>query len=102
VSIGMVQVRDKVLSTARVHERVEPRQHQDAGRPRIPRLAVEQEDAERRLAPGVNGGVELRQQHRFELVLRGEDRLPNHRAAQRLAGTGGPVKAAPRERTSEA
>jgi hypothetical protein len=68
----------------------------------MPRLAVEQQDAERCFAPGFNGCVELRQERRLELAFPGEGRLPHHRAAQRLAWTRGPVKPAPREGTSQA
>ena len=52
-------MREQVLSAARVHERVKPGHDEGALQPRGFGRAVEDREAQRRLAAGIDRGVEL-------------------------------------------
>src|SRR5262249_20438959 len=101
-AVATVQQIQKVLSAACVHQRVKPRQHEDAAGSLARLLDVERQDAERRLAPRIDRRVELRGQHALEVLSVGEHGPPHRRRLQGLARPGGPVKLAPGKWTPEA
>jgi len=101
VTVELVEVRQQILAAPRVHQRMKPRQHQDARRRRPRRFVVDDQHPQRRLAPGLDREIELGPELALKLFARG-DRGPAHRRpGQARARAGGPVELAPREGTPE-
>ena len=91
-------MREEVLSPARVHERMEPRQDQHAFRRSIEGAHVDHGEADRRLASWIDGRVELGFEQAMEIVARGRRPVVDRRRHQGSSRSRDPPELSPRER----
>src|SRR6185369_14075994 len=97
VPVEIVEVREEILAAARVHERMEPRQHEHA-RPRRPRrLVVDDQHAHGGLATRLDGPIELARQRAVELAGAGDGRATERRALEGATRARDPLELAPRK-----
>src|SRR4029077_14620751 len=88
VPVELVEVRQENLAPARVHQRMIPRQYEDARRRGTRGRVLDDQHAQRLLASRLDGAVELGRQLAWKLLARGDGDATERRALERLARSG--------------